>query len=128
VHARAHSNRPPLTLGIERLVFQEFGERLPSLEIFKQRLKPAVVAELSQDRSPALVKTWLSNKPEWLHVQASTTQAQTTAQTGLGAGEREAVALAAELSADAASRQLRSATAETTRCAVEDQAVQTLRN
>src|SRR6185503_12824895 len=61
---------------------------------------PAVVAELNQELTPPLVKTWLSNLPEWLHVQAPT-KALATLQTVLGAGEREAIALAAELAADA---------------------------
>jgi predicted nucleic acid-binding protein len=61
---------------------------------------PAVIAELNQERTPDLVKTWLSNMPEWLHVQAPM-QALASPRTVLGAGEREAIALAAELSADA---------------------------
>lgn len=61
---------------------------------------PAVIMELNQERTPDLVKAWLSNMPEWLHVQAPM-QALTSPGTVLGAGEREAIALAAELSADA---------------------------
>lgn len=61
---------------------------------------PAVVDELNQERTPALVKTWLSNVPEWLYVQAPM-RALTSSPAFLGAGEREAIALAAELSADA---------------------------
>jgi predicted nucleic acid-binding protein len=73
--------------------------RLPAL-YGRVLVPPAVVAELSQERTPTLVKTWLTNMPEWLHVQAPT-QAHATPHTGRGAGEREAIALAAELSADA---------------------------
>lgn len=61
---------------------------------------PAVIAELNQERTPDPVKTWLSNMPEWLRVQAPM-QALTSPRTVLGTGERQAIALAAELSADA---------------------------
>ena len=61
---------------------------------------PAVIVELNQERTPDLVKTWLSTMPEWLKVQAPM-QALTARRSVLGAGEREALALAAELSADA---------------------------
>ena len=61
---------------------------------------PAVIVELNQERTPDLVKTWLSAMPEWLHVQAPR-QALTSRLTVLGAGEREAITLAVELSADA---------------------------
>ena len=61
---------------------------------------PAVIVELNQERTPDLVRTWLSTMPEWLHVQAPK-QALTAPRTILGAGEREAIALAVELSADA---------------------------
>jgi predicted nucleic acid-binding protein len=49
---------------------------------------PAVIAELNQERTPDLVKTWLSNMPEWLQVQAPK-QALTSPRTVLGAGEAE---------------------------------------
>jgi predicted nucleic acid-binding protein len=61
---------------------------------------PAVVSELNQERTPDLVRNWLSNGPEWLVVQAPQ-QPLPSLQRGLGTGEREAIALAAELSADA---------------------------
>ena len=61
---------------------------------------PAVIVELNQERTPDRVKTWLSNKPEWLHVQAPM-QALTSPRAVLGTGEREAIALATELSVDA---------------------------
>ena len=48
---------------------------------------PAVIMELNQERTPDLVKAWLSNMPEWLHVQAPM-QALTSPGTVLGAGER----------------------------------------
>jgi predicted nucleic acid-binding protein len=57
-------------------------------------------AELNQQRTPDLVRSWLAGAPEWLHVQAPI-QGREDLRRGLGAGEREAIALAAELSADA---------------------------
>lgn len=61
---------------------------------------PAVIAELTRHQTPSAVKAWLSNKPTWLDIQAPT-QTLTSLQGVLGDGEREAIALAAELSADA---------------------------
>lgn len=61
---------------------------------------PAVIKELSRDRTPDLVRTWLADRPDWLHVQ-SPTQALTPVRTDLGEGEREAIRLAVEMSADA---------------------------
>jgi len=61
---------------------------------------PAVVAELRRKRTPDPVKDWLSNRPDWLQVK---TPARTFegARRELGNGEREAIELARELSADA---------------------------
>ena len=61
---------------------------------------PGVVTELNQERTPIVVREWLSAKPEWLQVQAPQ-QALPSLRDILGAGEREAIALATELSADA---------------------------
>jgi predicted nucleic acid-binding protein len=61
---------------------------------------PGVVAELNHERTPSVVRGWLSARPEWLHVQAPK-QALPSLQDVLGVGEREAIALAAELAADA---------------------------
>ena len=61
---------------------------------------PGVVAELYQEQTPSVVREWLSARPEWLHVQAPQ-EALPSLRDVLGAGEREAIALAAELSADA---------------------------
>ena len=63
-------------------------------------IPPAVVTELSQERTPSIVREWLSAKPEWLHVQAPQ-QSLLSLQDVLGPGEREAIALATELQADA---------------------------
>jgi len=61
---------------------------------------PAVLQELDQERTPDLVRTWLSHRPEWLQVRAPE-QPLASLRGVLGPGEREAIALAAELAADA---------------------------
>lgn len=61
---------------------------------------PAVVAELDQERTPIVVREWLSERPEWFHVQAPQ-QALPALRDVLGAGEREAITLATELEAAA---------------------------
>ena len=61
---------------------------------------PTVIGELTRHQTPNAVKTWLSNKPAWLDIQAPT-QTLASLRAVLGDGEREAIALAAELSADA---------------------------
>ena len=61
---------------------------------------PAVVTELNQEQTPGLVREWFSTRPKWLQVQAPR-QALSSLRDVLGPGEREAISLAAELSADA---------------------------
>jgi uncharacterized protein len=46
------------------------------------------------------VKNWLENRPDWLSVQAPT-QPPARVREDLGEGEREAIELALEMSADA---------------------------
>jgi predicted nucleic acid-binding protein len=58
---------------------------------------PAVIRELSDPRSPELVRRWASSPPDWLIVQAPTSL---DPSLKLGPGEREAILLAHELSAD----------------------------
>lgn len=60
---------------------------------------PAVIKELDQERTPELVRRWLSNKPDWLHVQGPR-EPFFSVRAILGPGECEAIAIAAELSAD----------------------------
>jgi predicted nucleic acid-binding protein len=59
-----------------------------------------VIAELSRTRTPDRVRTWVANNPEWLHVQAPT-KALDSVRRDLGDGERDAIGLAVEVSADA---------------------------
>jgi predicted nucleic acid-binding protein len=61
---------------------------------------PAVIAELARERTPQIVKHWLSEKPDWLHVQAPQQTVGST-RLDLGEGERDAIELAVELAADA---------------------------
>jgi predicted nucleic acid-binding protein len=61
---------------------------------------PAVIAELSQEQTPAVVQAWIDRMPTWLHVQAPT-QVAGPINEALGPGELAAIALAEELSADA---------------------------
>jgi len=61
---------------------------------------PAVLTELTNDRTPSEVRTWVANRPEWLRVQAPR---ETLPQLHgeIDEGEREAIALAVEVRADA---------------------------
>jgi predicted nucleic acid-binding protein len=59
-----------------------------------------VVTELTRDRTPDIVKKWLEDKPDWLHVQAPT-QTSARIRQDLGEGERQAIELALEMAADA---------------------------
>jgi predicted nucleic acid-binding protein len=61
---------------------------------------PAVVAELTQERTPREVRTWLANKPEWLRVEAPR-DTLPQLRNVIDTGEREAIALAVEMKADA---------------------------
>ena len=61
---------------------------------------PAVLTELTNERTPQEVRAWLANRPEWLRVQAPReTLPQLRGQ--IDDGEREAIALAVEVGADA---------------------------
>jgi predicted nucleic acid-binding protein len=59
---------------------------------------PAVASELSHERTPEVVRSWLAAKPDWLRVQ-SPAHIETTLQLK-DAGEIEAISLALELKAD----------------------------
>lgn len=55
--------------------------------------------ELSAEGAPTIVRTWIAHPPSWLQIQYATT----TPDASLGQlhlGEREAIALAAQLKAD----------------------------
>jgi predicted nucleic acid-binding protein len=61
---------------------------------------PAVLRELANERTPAAVRAWLSNRPEWLRVQAPR-EPFLQLRDAIDDGEREAIALAVEVRADA---------------------------
>jgi predicted nucleic acid-binding protein len=63
-------------------------------------IPPAVISELSQERTPEVVRSWLSNTPDWLSVQVPSWPLLSL-DSSLGLGEREAIVLAEELTADA---------------------------
>jgi predicted nucleic acid-binding protein len=58
----------------------------------------AVQEELMRSRAPASVRAWIESPPEWLEILSPTVS--DTALAKLDAGERDAIALAEELSAD----------------------------
>jgi predicted nucleic acid-binding protein len=70
-------------------------------ELFSQVIIPeAVWKELHDPRTPETVRLWADSTPAWLEVRA-VTQTLIASVGKLGAGEREAIALAKELNADA---------------------------
>lgn len=70
-------------------------------KLFKRIVVPqAVFSELHHTKTPQQVKDWIANAPSWLEVkQADASLFMPTKR--IGDGEREAIALAMELKADA---------------------------
>ncbi|MDP9053961.1 MAG: hypothetical protein M3N93_06610 [Acidobacteriota bacterium] len=69
---------------------------LPAL--FEKVILPlAVKRELTDPDTPALVRNWIADIPEWLEVHQAT---RPDAVPDLGAGETAAITLAVELHAD----------------------------
>ncbi|MGD0294389.1 MAG: hypothetical protein ABSB30_11070 [Terracidiphilus sp.] len=62
-------------------------------------LPPSVVRELTQNTTPRPVRIWMEHLPEWVTV-VSPRLPLTVFPVALDPGEREAIALAVELSAD----------------------------
>ena len=60
----------------------------------------AVFIELQDPHTPAEVKAWIDSQPAWLEIRQADLSLYTP-KKNLGAGEREAIALALELHADA---------------------------
>ena len=81
------------------LILIEHTHVLPAL-YGRVLVPPAVVTELTRERTPVVVRQWLVNKPGWLQIH-SPTSGLTPSGLRLGPGELEAIALAVELSADA---------------------------
>ncbi|ETX05796.1 MAG: hypothetical protein ETSY2_20860 [Candidatus Entotheonella gemina] len=73
------------------LVVLEVTDLLPAL--FEHVLiPPAVFNELQQANTPAVVRTWVTNLPPWVHIQPLITSPDPTLDY-LGDGEREAIQL-----------------------------------
>jgi len=69
--------------------------------LFAKILIPqAVFDEMQQPKTPQKVKDWLNNRPDWLEIRQADISLYIP-QKRIGAGEREAFALAIELNADA---------------------------
>jgi len=60
---------------------------------------PAVMSELAHERTPAAVREWVAKPPAWLRIQPPT-RIVPALPAMLGAGEREAIAVAEEVRAD----------------------------
>ena len=63
-------------------------------------IPPAVFDDMQRPKTPQKVKDWLNHCPSWLEIRQADTSLYTP-QKRIGAGEREAFALAIELNADA---------------------------
>ena len=62
-------------------------------------IPPAVVVELMHQQTPASVRAWIDQPPEWLEIICPA-PLKDAALEGLDEGEREALALAEQLAAD----------------------------
>ena len=81
------------------LILIEHTQVLPAL-YGRVVIPPAVSDELNRQRTPPAVRAWLARRPSWLEIHAPQRPlVEVTAD--LGTGEREAIALAEELVADA---------------------------
>ena len=87
------------TSPLRYLVLIQHIDVLPAL-YGRVLVPPAVIAELAHEHTPEIVRSWLSEPPEWLHVQPPT-KLVTSERSTLGLGEQQAICLAEELSADA---------------------------
>jgi predicted nucleic acid-binding protein len=84
------------TSPLNYLVLIDGTHILPAL--FDQVVVPqSVKLELSHERTPRLVRSWIETPPPWLLVQ---TPAVSDSTILLGSGERDAICLAKELKAD----------------------------
>jgi predicted nucleic acid-binding protein len=95
------------------LILIEHANVLPAL-YGRVIVPPAVIKELEHERTPDIVRRWLSDTPDWLDIRAPQQQLP-AGMPLLGPGEREAIAVAAELSADVLLLDDRSARAEALR-------------
>lgn len=85
------------TTPLNYLVLIQSAEILPQL-YHRVLIPPAVHTELSHANAPAEVRAWITRPPSWLEIVALQ-QPIDSGLSNLEAGEREAISLAAELSA-----------------------------
>jgi predicted nucleic acid-binding protein len=86
------------TSPIHYLVLIQHEAILPAL--YEQVVIPlAVLADLQQSRTPDAVRAWVAHPPAWLEVRQPRQALDARQFPRLGAGEREAIALAQELHA-----------------------------
>lgn len=81
------------TTPLNYLILINAAEILPQL-YENVLIPPAVYDELSHRKAPDLVRAWIAQRPSWLDVAKPELSAPSLLY--LGAGEREAIALAAE--------------------------------
>jgi predicted nucleic acid-binding protein len=62
-------------------------------------IPPAVLVDLQRPRTPEAVRTWVARPPTWFEVQEPRQPLNAQRYRKLGAGEREAIALAQQLHA-----------------------------
>lgn len=86
------------TSPIHYLVLIEQDTVLPAL-YGQVVIPPAVLADLQQSRTPDPVHIWIAHSPAWLEVRRPGQVLDARQFPRLGAGEREAIALAQELQA-----------------------------
>ena len=60
-------------------------------------IPPAIYGELQHPRTPPAVRAWIANPPFWVEVRQPQQRLEAAQFSKLGAGEREAIALAQEL-------------------------------
>jgi predicted nucleic acid-binding protein len=74
-------------------------DELLSLFYARVVIPTAAHGELQRSRTPAVVRAWVAHPPPWFEVQQPQQHLEAVRFPKLGAGEREAIALAQELQA-----------------------------
>src|SRR5713226_8097814 len=85
------------TTPLRYLVVIEREHLLPAL-YGRVLIPPAVADELNHENAPGAVRAWLAARPSWLEIRKPTHILEPAVDLDLG--EREAIALAAEVAAD----------------------------
>jgi predicted nucleic acid-binding protein len=86
------------TSPINYLVLIQHDAILPAL-YERVVVPPAVLTDLRRSRTPAAVRAWVAYPPAWFEVRQPQQELDVRHYPKLGAGEREAIALAQELHA-----------------------------